>query len=160
MPDLLVKLYDLKENDYENCLQDKGISIHKAHIADKSRILAFVRTNFNENWANECEYALVSNPIYCYIAVKNKEPIGFACYDASSKNFFGPLGVKETERHHGVGKVLLHKCLESMKESGYAYAIIGWVEDALEFYKKEVDAIVIEDSPPNKSGYKNLINMD
>ena len=54
-----------------------------------------------------------------------KEIVGFACYDATCMNFFGPTGVKESERGKGVGKALLLAALHAMKEQGYAYAIIG-----------------------------------
>lgn len=160
MSDMLVKLYCLEQRDYEGKLADEGISIKRALIPDKNRILDFVRKNFEEAWVNECEYALFNSPITCYIAVKNKNIIGFACYDATAKDFFGPIGVMENEQGTGVGKALLHRTLNSMKESGYAYAIIGWVGDAINFYKKEVHAIEIIDSEPNRSVYKNLISME
>lgn len=160
MSDMLVKLKDVYDNQIEQQLLQKGILIKRALSPDKDIILEFIRTNFTNGWANECEHALFNNPISCYIAVKDRKVIGFACYDATAKNFFGPIGVKENERKHGVGKVLLTKCLNSMKESGYAYAIIGWVDDAINFYKKEVDAVEIEDSEPNNSIYKNLISIE
>jgi GNAT superfamily N-acetyltransferase len=68
------------------------------------------------------------------------------------------MGVKEDYRKKGVGRELLLKSLYSMKESGYAYAIIGWTaSDAINFYTNNVNAVLIEDSPPNKSIYKNSI---
>jgi hypothetical protein len=44
-----------------------------------------------------------------------------------------------------------------MWEEGYAYAIIGWVDDALEYYMKTVIATVIEGSSPGI--YKRMINF-
>lgn len=41
---------------------------------------------------------------------------------------------------------MLFKSLESMQEIGYAYAIIGWpAKSAVDFYKKCVDAIMIDE---------------
>lgn len=162
MPDMLVKLYAIDYNLNNSFLSD-GITIKKACIVDKSIILKFVRTNFPDEpvWEHECEYSLFNNPITCYIAVKNKEIIGFSCYDATAKGFFGPMGVKESFRNKGVGRELLVRALYSMKESGYAYAVIGWpATKAIEFYKKNVYAVEIEDSPPNKSIYKNSISQE
>jgi hypothetical protein len=34
-------------------------------------------------------------PISCFIAVYEKSIAGFACYDATCKDFFGPTGVKK-----------------------------------------------------------------
>jgi N-acetylglutamate synthase-like GNAT family acetyltransferase len=160
LADLIIKLYDLNLSvNYEN-LKKQNILIKRASILDKKTILNFVSENFNEGWVNECEYALFNNPISCYIAVKNKEIIGFACYDVAAKGFFGPIGVKDECRGEGVGKALLLKSLTSMKEVGYAYAIAGWTSNAIDFYKKNANAILIEDSPPNKSVYRNMISQE
>jgi ribosomal protein S18 acetylase RimI-like enzyme len=160
MADLLVKLYELEDSvDYTE-LKKQNIVIKKAFIGDKSAILDFVKDNFPEApvWVNECEYALFNNPVSCLIAVKEKNLAGFACYDAAARGFFGPLGVKKEYRKSGIGKYLLKQTLLSMREIGYAYAVIGWAaENALGFYRKTVNALVIEDSPPEKSVYKNMI---
>lgn len=161
MADMLVKLYDLEYASLKDKLSADGIVIKKACIVDKKTILEFVEKSFGDEsaWVNECEYALFNNPISCHIAVKDKEIIGFACYDATAKGFFGPLGVEKSYRGKGVGSELLIRSLYSMKESGYAYAIIGWTSGyAAEFYKKQVNAVIIEDSPPEKSIYKNMIS--
>ena len=162
MPDMLVKLYDIAYN-FNVELLARGITIKKACIIDKSKVLDFVRENFKNEagWVHECEYALLSDPPSCYVAVRQKEIIGFACCNATAKGFFGPMGVKEGCRKSGIGRELLLRALYSMQENGYAYAIIGWpAHGAIDFYKKNVNAIEIEDSPPNKSIYKNLISSE
>ncbi len=83
----------------------------------------------------------------------------FACFEATAKNFFGPMAVSEEHRKHGIGKVLLLKSLYSMMEMGYAYAIIGWpTKSAIPFYEKCVDAIMIEDD--SYGVYKRTIEFD
>jgi predicted N-acetyltransferase YhbS len=159
MADMLVKLYaiDYTSND---ALKSESIFVKKACIVDKSRILDFIKDNFEDEaaWIHECEYALFNNPPSCYVAVCNKEIVGFSCYDATAKGFFGPMGVRKDFRKKGVGRELLLRALYSMKESGYAYAIIGWpAESATGFYKNSVNAIEITDSPPSKSIYKNSV---
>ncbi|MDR1410585.1 MAG: GNAT family N-acetyltransferase [Spirochaetaceae bacterium] len=160
MADLLVKLYELEDSvDYTE-LKKQNIVIKKAFIGDKSAILDFVKDNFPEapGWAGECEYALLNNPVSCFIAVKEKNLAGFACYDATARGFFGPLGVGKKFRKGGIGRYLLKRALLSMRELGYAYAVIGWAaENALEFYRKAAGAVIIGDSPPEKSIYKNMI---
>lgn len=158
MPDMLVRLYNMPEIDNSRA-QKEGVAVKRAMALDKTKILTFVRENFeDEGWVSECERAIFNDPISCYIAVKDEEVIGFACYDATAKGVFGPMGIKETARGKGIGEALLRACLHSMKEKGYAYAAIGWVTDAVEFYKKAVGAEVIEGSLPEKSVYKNLIS--
>ena len=72
-------------------------------------------------------------------------------------DYFGPLGVREDLRIGGIGKALLLKSLLSLKERGYAYAIIGWTGPQ-EFYRKCCGAIPIENSIPQS--YHNLIGAD
>jgi len=75
------------------------------------------------------------------------EILGFACYNATGKGFFGPTGVKKKMRGQGIGSVLLWRCLESQWEQGYAYSIIGGA-GPVDYYAKAVGATVIEDSNP------------
>ena len=50
--------------------------------------------------------------------------------------------VLESMRGMGIGKALLLRSLLSLRERGYAYAIIGWAGPTA-FYEKAVDAIPI-----------------
>lgn len=157
MPDMLVKLYNLPDSyDPRIDLKDENIKIKRAMAPDIGKIIDFVKTSFSDSWANECSKALYNNPPSCYIAVRDKNVIGFACYDATALNFFGPVGVLESERGHNIGKVLTLCCLHAMKNAGYGYAIIGWVGPAA-FYEKICGASIIVDSEPGI--YKNMINL-
>lgn len=146
MPDMLVNLYN-QHNEKEKAalylaLDEQGIHLQKVLAPDKGKVLDFVKSHFGDGWAYECEAAFANNPTTCWIAIKEKQVLGFACYDATAKDFFGPTGVKTEERGQGIGKALLFKCLDSMKEAGYAYAIIGWAGPQ-EFYQKVCGATPI-----------------
>ena len=106
------------------------------------------------HWASEVDVAFSRQPVSCFIAVRQKSILGFACHDATCPNFFGPTGVDPNERKNGIGKALLFNCLEAMKQQGYGYAIIGGVGPA-EFYAKTVGAIPIEGSEPGV--YRGLL---
>ena len=154
--DMLVKLYNLSDQIKEiEELERKGFQIKRPLALDKGRVVSYVRKYFYENWANECEVGFSRIPVSCFIAVKNEEIVGFSVYDVTYRGFFGPIGISERYRGKGLGKALLLKSLLAMKQIGYGYAIIGWVDDAIEFYKKSVDAILIENSFPGI--YKNMI---
>jgi len=151
MPDMLVKLYALPEKVN---LEINGVTIRRALAPEKQTVLKWVEENFSRHWTGECDVAFSRQPVSCFIAVEEKKIVGFACYEATCKNFFGPTGVLEDMRGRGVGKVLLLKALFAMRELGYAYAIIGGVGPA-EFYEKTVGAKLIEDSTPGV--YKGLL---
>lgn len=154
--DLLVKLWELPEKAPAlKRMAEQNISIKRVIAPDKQRVLSFVQTHFGDGWMHECEAALSTVPSTCYIAVQNKEVIGFACFEATGKDYFGPIGIAPDLRAGGVGTALLLMCLHSMWEMGYAYAIIGWADEAKEFYRKTVGAVPIEGGHP--AIYQNLI---
>ena len=160
MADMLVKLYNIPHShDIEENLFKSGIRIKKALAPDRSRIIAFSRTCAKDDYSDEVQAAFSNNPVTCYIATREKEIIGFACYEATARNFFGPMAVLESERKKPIGTAQLMKSMESMQEMGYAYAIIGWpAKSAIDFYKKCVDAIMIDEK--SSGVYKRMIEID
>lgn len=154
--DLLVKLWQLPPKEpILSQLEERGITVKRVIAPDKGKVLAFVKEQFGDGWMHECEASLSTVPSTCYIAVKDKKVVGFSCFEATGKDYFGPIGVDPALREEKVGTALLLSCLHSMWEMGYAYAIIGWADDAAAFYEKTVGAVMIPDSHP--AIYKNLI---
>jgi len=152
MPDMLVKLYTLP--DVEEVLAEQrnvGVEIRRALALEKQIVVDWVKQTFQAYWASECDVAFAHQPVACFIAVENGQLLGFACYDATCRNFFGPTGVSESCRGRGIGKALLLVCLHAMRADGYAYAIIGGVGPA-EFYAKTIGAVEIEGSTPGIYG--------
>lgn len=148
MPDMLVHLLKVPEEpELFSSLAQKGITIQRAMTPDKLRVVEWVRKNFGAGFAGECDAAFSQHPVSCYLAVRDKQILGFACYNATCLDFFGPTAVLDSERGLGLGKALLIKSLLAMREAGYAYAIIGGVGPA-EFYRKCVGATLIPDSDP------------
>lgn len=160
MADMLVKLYPLPAAPgLEEELAAKGVRIVKALSLDLSKVVAFTVENGHPDWADEIRAAFVNQPVSCYIAVKNKQVIGFACYEATARGFFGPTLVKAEERHQGIGKALLLKCLFSMREMGYAYAIIGWPDTkAIPFYEQACGGMMIPGE--GLGAYSRMIGAD
>jgi GNAT superfamily N-acetyltransferase len=161
LADLLVRLYDLPPlAPVVGELDRQGISVRRALATERPQVTAFARTHGSEGWAAECEAAFARLPLACFVAaergaemVGGKPPlsgdtlIGFACYEATCRNFFGPQLVHEQHRGRGVGKSLVLAALHAMRAEGYAYAIIGWAS-SVDFYRKAVGATVIDGSKP------------
>src|SRR5262249_45016658 len=124
--DMLVKLYDLPDSraSFER-LRREGIEVRRALVAEKHKIAAWVRENFAEGWVSEAEIAFARQPVSCFIAIAQGRMVGFACHDATCRNFFGPTGVASEMRKKGIGTALLFACLEDMRQQGFGYAIIG-----------------------------------
>jgi GNAT superfamily N-acetyltransferase len=144
MPDMLVRLYALP--DHHKPLKG-GYVVRRAAAYDKAAMLQWISQHFSTQWASEADVAFSRQPISCFIALHQDRVVGFACYEATCRGFFGPSGVLEVYRGQSLGTVLLLESLRSMKEMGYAYAIIGGVGPK-DFYAKAVGAIEIPDSTP------------
>ncbi len=149
MGDLLVKLYDLPdEGAAKERLTAQGIHLIRPLSADKGPICRWVKEHFSEGWSDEVSLAFSGQPVTCFIALNEvSDPVGFACYDATFRGFFGPTGVLESHRGQGIGTALLLRALHAMSEAGYAYAVIGF-SGADEFYARTVGAVPIEGSSP------------
>ncbi len=139
--------------------EDGEVKIKRAFAGDKEEILSFIRKRFSNNWVYEAERALMQDPAKLFIATKDGVILGFACFDASAKGFFGPMGVMRSARKQHVGTKLLLRTLTAMREFGYGYAIIGWVTDAAAFYSKQVGATYIQGGSPENSVYSDMIFM-
>src|SRR4026207_709606 len=125
---MLVRLYDIPEPSARvTGLHQTGIDLRRASAPEKHVVVSWVRQQFGEGWASECEVSFARLPISCFRAQRGQDVLGFACYDATAKAFFGPTGVLESERNKGIGTALLLIALQAMAAEGYAYAIIGGV---------------------------------
>ena len=148
MPDMLVKLYDLPEvESHVKRLREKGIVIREAMPYEKHQVVEWVRSSFSQGWASQCDIAFSNHPVSCFIATEEGKIAGFACYDSTCRDFFGPMGVTEKKRGRGIGKALFLVCLRAMAANGYAYAIIGGAGPG-DFYAKVAGAVIIEGSSP------------
>lgn len=156
MKDMLVRLMEHPDaSELEKRLLEKEKIVFRRAIAPEKHLVSeWVMEQFGAYWKSEVEVAFSRQPVSCWIAQRGNAILGFACYECTARNFFGPTGTLESERGKGIGKVLLIKSLESMREMGYAYAIIGGVGPA-EFYEKAVGAQVIEGS--EVSIYQHLL---
>jgi ribosomal protein S18 acetylase RimI-like enzyme len=163
MADLLVRLYDLPPlAPHVETLAAAGIALRRALAPERHVVLEWVRAHGSAGWADECDVAFSRVPLACFVAVEGATAapqtlIGFACYEATCRNYFGPAAVHPDRRRRGVGRALLLAALHAMRAEGYAYAIIGWA-DHIDFYRRTVGATVIEGSdrgiypPPLRAG--------
>lgn len=136
-----------------------GVTIKRALVCDMHAISEFSSLHFGRGWDGEVLSSLMQVPPTMFIATENGKLLGYACYDATAKDFFGPTGVASAERGRNIGRALLIRTLEAMRDEGYAYAIIGWVGDAAGFYRKTVGAEFIEGGEPQNSAYSRMIRF-
>jgi hypothetical protein len=145
MPDMLVKLYELPDSrELLDRLRKAGVFCRRAESFERTAVLEFVKAEFPD-WQDEAATSFAHMPPTLFVAARGQEVVGFACFNATRPNYFGPTGVRKSERGTGLGKALLLLSLEALAAEGYAYAIIGGVGPA-RFYEKAVGATIIEGS--------------
>jgi GNAT superfamily N-acetyltransferase len=142
MPDLLVNLLKLPAVD-----ESPDFIVRRAQPFEFSVVRDFVAANFSLTWADEISVGFARQPISVFIAIMQRELVGFSAYECTRRGFFGPTGVIETAQGIGVGKALLLASLWGLREMGYVYAIIGGA-GPVRFYQKAVGAIIIPGSEP------------
>ena len=156
--DMLVKLYSLPSLEAEKKkMEERGYRIVRALPPNRISIVEWVKKHSSIYAASEAECCFApSKAPTIFIALKGDEMVGYACYNATAPDFFGPMRVKDEEQGNGVGRALLLHSLNALKEEGYAYAIIGSVGPT-SFYEKSVNAIAIPDSTPGI--YKSMFKV-
>ncbi|WP_162140163.1 GNAT family N-acetyltransferase [Haploplasma axanthum] len=157
MADLVVNLYEreyLKDSKIE--LKNKELKIKRLLSPNADKLVEFVEENFSIGWASEVKAGIYKSNPSCFVAIDNGEIVGFACYDATAKGYFGPTGVNPKYRGLNIGQVLLLTTLDAMRSDGYGYAIIGGVSDrVVGFYSKYCNVIKLDAKPDL---YSRLIN--
>lgn len=148
MPDLIVNLLKLPPLEPVILeMNNANIVVRRAQPFEITQALDFVEREFSVAWADEISVGFANKPVSVYIAVADKEIVGFAGYECTRRSFFGPTGVVGNMQGRGIGKALLIASLWGLREMGYVYGIIGHA-GPVEFYEKAVGAIVIPDSDP------------
>jgi ribosomal protein S18 acetylase RimI-like enzyme len=149
--DLITDLYQLEFSYPENDLKFKRVL-----SPNSDAVIAFVDAHFSKGWVSESKAALYKTQPTCFVALDGDKIVGFACYDATAKGYFGPMGVDSNYRKRGIGSILVMKCLEAMYHDGYGYAIIGSVSESnFHFYHQICKSVPIENSTKL---YSRLIN--
>ena len=155
MPDMLVNL--LKLPVLEPVLLELAkarFGVRRAQPFEITRVRELIEGEYSVAWADEVSIGFASKPVSVFIAIADGEVVGFAAYECTRRGFFGPTGVIEKMRGHGIGKALLLASLWGLREMGYVYGIIGCA-GPVEFYERTVGATVIPDS--GSSIYMNLL---
>ncbi|HEY0033373.1 MAG TPA: GNAT family N-acetyltransferase [Devosia sp.] len=141
--DCLVNLYSQRMTALADRVRNVPATIRPALPPELHRIQNCVREHFSEYWVSEVTLAMAHQPPGCLVAIVDGQLVGFACYDATARGFFGPTGVAESHRGRNIGLALFSQTLAAMKSHGYAYAIIGSA-GPVDFYVKAVGAAPIE----------------
>jgi GNAT superfamily N-acetyltransferase len=148
MIDMIVNLLELPDSrELYAKVEQQGIILRRARAYERHIVAGWVGEHFSPKWVSEVKVAMSRQPVSCFIATRDKKILGFACIETTAKGFYGPTGVGEEARGTGIGKALLFKAMEALRDGGYVYGVIGGVGPR-EFYEKAIDAKEIPQSDP------------
>lgn len=148
MIDMIVNLLELPDSaELYQRVEQQGIILRRARAYERHIVAGWVGEYFSPKWVSEVKVAFSRQPVTCFIATRDKKILGFACVETTAKGFYGPTGVCEDARGTGIGKALLFKSMEALRDSGYVYGVIGGVGPR-EFYEKVCNAKEIPNSTP------------
>ncbi len=116
-----------------------GIAVRRLEPGDAGTFRAYMASDWSWGWTIEACRSLDRVPISTHVALQEGRIVGFATHSASGPGQFGPMGVKPELRRHGVGAVLLKRCLADLRAQGYTSAEIQWV-GPIGFYARHVGA--------------------
>ena len=106
----------------------------------RAAVLHFIEKNFGPIWRFEAERGAT-----IFSAQDRGEIAGFSTHEANNRGLgsFGPMGVAESHRGRGLGRLLLLASLADLRRLGYHRAVIPWTE-AIEFYRKSCGARIAD----------------
>ena len=90
--DLLVNLYSRRMDALKARAEKVDATIRVALPPEQHIIKDWVRAHFSEYWVSEVTAAMAHQPPGCLVATVDGQLVGFACYDATARGFFGPPG--------------------------------------------------------------------
>ncbi|WP_062108259.1 GNAT family N-acetyltransferase [Bacillus niameyensis] len=109
---------------------NEDFTFTKAMDGDLYEIILFANEVFNPDWGRAIrEGVLQGLPMErIIVARQGKKVVGFCLYGGYEgiPERFGPFGVDPSQQGKGLGKILLHEALQSMREEGLHGAWFLW----------------------------------
>lgn len=153
-PDLLIKLYEIHDDPkILERMTEQGIRIKRVMPMNTTKVYEFIRDNFAAAWADECLPSIMNGD--CYVAVRDRELLGFFAIETPAKGFTGPIGVLPSARRMGISRALGLVGIKAMREKGYKYAVSGRVHPW--FRKVEETIVDLMPIPGSAGSYSDMI---
>ncbi|KAA3619322.1 MAG: GNAT family N-acetyltransferase [Calditrichaeota bacterium] len=119
---------DFTTADAEQKLAEKGIEIRRGKPDDENLLLELLQKTGWIAWQSELKKVLNRHPATVHIALKDNKIIAFSAHNTNNYNTgsFGPLATLDECRGLKIGRILLHRGLQDIKEADHRFAIIPW----------------------------------
>ncbi|MBS4200823.1 GNAT family N-acetyltransferase [Bacillus sp. FJAT-49732] len=109
---------------------EEGYSFSKAKDKDLYEVIRFANEVFNPDWGRAIREGIIQGlPMErIFVAREEEKMVGFCLYGGYEgiPERFGPFGVDPDQQGKGLGKILLHEALQSMRAEGLHGAWFLW----------------------------------
>jgi len=122
---------DVKE--LKRIRETEGYSFAPIQDGDFHEVIQFANEVFNPDWGRAIREGVLQglNPSQILVAKRHETVVGFALYGGYEgiRERFGPFGVDPNEQGKGLGKILLHETLHSMRANTLHGAWFLWTSE-------------------------------
>jgi len=125
--------FDPPLQEAERRLADVGYRLARLRPEDVPEYRRFMLSCFSQGWLTESLTGLENDPVTVHVAWREGRIAAFAAAEVTNPGWFGPMGTDPAHRGHGLGRVLLWRCLRDLRHLGYREVDIAWV-GPLSFY--------------------------
>ena len=116
--------------ELKNIRIGEGYTFSKAEDKDLYEVIHFANEKFNPDWGRAIREGIIQGlPMERIIVARDGERVvGFCLYGGYEgiPERFGPFGVDPVQQGKGLGKILLHEALKSMRAEGLQGAWFLW----------------------------------
>lgn len=113
--------------------ESEGYTFAPVQDGDFYELIQFANEVFNPDWGRAIREGVLQglNPSQILVAKRNETVVGFALYGGYEgiRERFGPFGVDPNELGKGLGKILLHETLHSMRANTLHGAWFLWTSE-------------------------------
>lgn len=115
----------------ETRLAEQGVRVQVVTPAVYVPLLEAIRASFSDDWVRAAREALLRGAAggTILVALRGGDEVVGWCQAGAYEgvpNRFGPFGVAPGSRGSGIGLVLLHRCLERLRQQGFQGAFFLW----------------------------------
>ncbi|MDZ5473709.1 GNAT family N-acetyltransferase [Bacillus sp. 31A1R] len=123
----------LEVKELKRIRETEGYTFEKAEDKDLYEVIQFANLIFNPDWGRAIREGILQGlPLKRILVARHKEKlIGFCLYGGYEgiAERFGPFGVDPDQQGKGIGKIMLHECLRSMRSEGLHGAWFLWTSE-------------------------------
>jgi GNAT superfamily N-acetyltransferase len=107
-------------------IRSEGVEVRRAETSDRALLTAAIAADWWPALAAEVAAALGRTDAGVHLALRSSRCVGFCAWGVNRVNEVGPLGAWPDARRHGIGAVLIKRCLAEQRDRGLGSVDLMW----------------------------------